>query len=212
MRLLSIFSAAAIAVAAIAATSDASAQRNRNNGQATTSVVINYQRVLAESALGRDLQAKLQTVRQQISAEVQGLAPEQQSIEQEAQRLAASTRNQSTEQLRNNPQVQALAQRQQQLQARVAGLQGDMECTQILSRLDVNRLVEPVVRSVMQSRGAGIVIDSSNVSVSAPEFDITATVIQQLDANQATRATNVTRRPVAECQAQGQQAAAPAGQ
>jgi Skp family chaperone for outer membrane proteins len=63
MRLLSIVSAAAIAVAAIAATSDASAQRNRNNGQATTSVVINYQRVLAESAIGRDLQSKLQTIR-----------------------------------------------------------------------------------------------------------------------------------------------------
>jgi Skp family chaperone for outer membrane proteins len=102
-----------------------------------------------------------------------------------------------------------LAQRQQALQGRVAALQGDMECTQILSRLEVNRLVEPVVRSVMQSRGAGIVIDSSNVSISAPEFDITTTVIQQLDANQATRAVNVTRHPVAECQAQQQ---APAGQ
>jgi Skp family chaperone for outer membrane proteins len=207
MRLLSIVSAAAIAVAAVAVTSDASAQRNRNNGQATTSVVINYQRVLAESALGRDLQSKLQTIGQQIGAELQGLGPEQQSIEQEAQRLAGTTRNQSAEQLRNNPQVQALAQRQQTLQTRVQTLQGDMECTRILSRLEVNRLVEPVVRSVMQSRGAGIVIDASNVSVSAPEFDITTTVIQQLDANQATRAVNVTRRPVAECQAQGQQAA-----
>ncbi len=206
MRLLSILSATAVAVAAIAVTSDASAQRNRNNGQATTSVVINYQRVLAESAIGRDLQAKLQTVGQQLSAEAQTLAPEQQSIEQEAQRLQGSTRNQTPEQLRNNPQVQALAQRQQALQARAAALQGDMECTSLLSRLEVNRLVEPVVRSVMQSRGAGIVIDASNVSVSSPEFDITATVIQQLDANQATRTVNVTRRPVAECQ--NQQAAA----
>lgn len=202
MRLLSIFSAAAVAVAAIAVTSDASAQRNRNNGQATTSVVINYQRVMAESAIGRDLQGKLQVVGQQLSAEAQTLAPEQQSIEQEAQRISSSTRNQTAEQLRNNPQVQALAQRQQALQARAAALQGDMECTSILSRLEVNRLVEPVVRSVMQSRGAGIVIDSSNVSVSSPEFDITAAVIQQLDANQATRTVNVTRRPVAECQSQ----------
>jgi len=204
MRLLSIVSAAAIAVAAVAATSDASAQRNRNNNQATTAVVINYQRVLSESAIGRDLQSKLQVVRQQISTEAQALAPEQQSIEQEAQRLSTSTRNQSAEQLRNNPQVQALQQRQQQLQTRAQALQGDLECTQLLTRVELNRLVEPVVRSVMTSRGAGIVIDASNVSVSSPEFDITSTVIQQLDANQATRSINAVRHSVSECQGQAQ--------
>lgn len=202
MRLLSVISAAAIALAAIAAASDASAQRNR--GQSSTAVVINYQRVLAESAIGRDWQSKLQVVRQQISAEAQALAPEQQSIEQEAQRLANSTRNQSAEQLRNNPQVQALQQRQQQLAARAQGLQADMECTQLLTRLDLNRVIEPVVRSIMQSRGAGIVIDMTNVSVSSPEFDITSAVIQQLDGNQATRTANVTRRPRTECQPQQQ--------
>lgn len=209
MRLLSIASAAAIAVAAFAATTDASAQRGRNN-QSTTAVVINYDRVLNESALGRDLAQKLQTIRTQINTEAQALAPERQSIEQEAQRLQNALRNQSAEQIRNNSQAQALAQRQQQFQARAVGLQGDLECTQLIAIRDVNQQIEPVVRSVMQSRGAGIAIDARNVAQSSPEFDITAAVIQQLDGNQATRTANVTRRPVAECAAQ--QAAASAGQ
>lgn len=212
MRLLSIVSAAAIAVAALAATSDAFAQRGRNN-QSTSAVVINYQRVLTESAIGRDLAAKLQQVRTQIGTEAQALGPEGQSIEQERQRIANATRNMTAEQLRNSatyaPQLESLSQRLQQFQARQQELQGGFECTQIISLRDVERQVSPVVRSVMESRGAGIVIDASNVNQSSPEFDITNTVIQQLDANQATRTANVTRRQLSECQAQ-QPAAPPA--
>jgi Skp family chaperone for outer membrane proteins len=204
MRLLSIVSAAALAVAAIGVTSDAFAQRNR--GQAATGVVVNYQRVLTESAIGRDMSAKLQQVHTQISTDAQALAPERQSIEQERQRLAAATRNQSAEQINNNPQVQALAQRQQQLQQRAASLQGDLECSQLIALRDLRNQISPTIRSVMQSRGAGYAVDSANVIEALPEFDITSTVIQQLDANQATRTLNVSRHAVTECQ--GQQPAA----
>jgi len=198
MRFVNIVSAAAIAVAALAVTSDAMAQRR---GQSSI-VVIDSQRVLTESAIGRDMQAKLQQVRTQINGEAQALVPERQSIEQEAQRLQGTLRNQSAEQIRNNAQAQALGQRQQQLQQRAAGLQGDLQCSELLAIREINRLVQPVVRSVMQSRGAGIVLDASNVTEFAPENDITATVIQQLDANQATRTVNVSRQPVSACQTQ----------
>lgn len=200
MRLLSIVSAAAVAVAALTVTSDAQAQRNR--GQAATAVVVNYQRVLAESALGRDLQTKLGQIGSQLTSEAQALRPEGQSIEEERQRLATSLRNQNAQQLQSNPQVQALAQRQQQLQVRAATLQGDLECSQLIALRDVRNQIMPVIRTVMQQRGAGIVVDSTNALETSPDFDITATVIQQLDANQATRTANVTRHGVAECQAQ----------
>lgn len=203
MRLLSIVSAAAVALAAVAATPDAFAQRNRN--QATTAVVINYQRVMAESALGRDMATKLNQLRQQIGAEAQTLAPEQESIEQEARRLQNSLRNQSAEQIRNNPQAQALAQRQQQFQTRAATLQGDFECSQLIALREFDRQVSPVVRSVMESRGAGVVLDANNVQMVLPQFDITNTVIQQLDQSEATRTAAVTRRSVSECQPQAQQ-------
>jgi len=207
MRLLSLVSAAAIAVAALAATPDAFAQRRGNNNQSTTAVVINYQRVLAESAIGRDMAAKLQQVRSQVQTEAQALAPESQSIEQEAQRLQGTLRNRSAEQIRADPQAQALAQRQQQLQQRAAVLQGDMECTQILTLREFDRVVTPVVRSVMESRGAGIVLDANSAQLTLPEFDITGAVIQALDGNQATRASNVTRHSVSECQQQAPQQA-----
>jgi hypothetical protein len=54
----------------------------------------------------------------------------------------------------------------------------------------------------METRGAGIVIDSASTQYMAPEFDVTSAVIQQLDQNQSTRTLNVTRHGVAECQTQ----------
>jgi Skp family chaperone for outer membrane proteins len=202
MRVVSLFSAAAFAVAAVAVSSDALAQRNRGNAQATQAVVINYSRVAAESVLGRDLQAKLAALRQQFQTEAQALAPEGQSLEQEAQRLAQTTRNLSQEQIRNNAAVQQYTQRRQQFEQRAAGIRGDMECSQLIALRDFDRQVGPVVNSVMTSRGAGIVIDASNTTSFDPNFDITATVIQQLDQNQNSRVANVARHAASECQAQ----------
>ncbi len=61
---------------------------------------LNYQRLLAETAMGRDMAAKLQQIRAQVGAEAQSLAPEQQSLAQESQRLNQLRRNRSDEQVR----------------------------------------------------------------------------------------------------------------
>lgn len=201
MRLMSIVCAGAIAASAIALTPDAFAQRR---GQGGGIVVLNFQRVLTESAIGRDVATKLGQVRTQIGAEAQTLAPEAQSIEQEARRLQNSLRNLNPQQLSSNAEVQALATRQQQLQQRSAGLQGDLECTQFIALRDVRAQIMPIVRAVMEQRNATAVLDSSAALEVSSDSDITATVIQQLDQNAATRAANVTRRPVAECVPQQQ--------
>lgn len=218
MRLMSIISAAAVAVAVTAAAApDASAQRNRNQGGGT--VVLNYERVLAESALGRDMQQKLNQVRTQIGGEAQALQPEGQAIEQERERLTTATRNMTPQQIQNSttyrPQFEQLAQRLQQFQLRGQTLQGDFECTQLIALRDFRNQSEPVIRSVMQSRGAAVVIGAGNVQMFQPDSDITTAVIQALDGNQATRTATVARRAIAECQTQqpGQPPAQPpAGQ
>ncbi|MGE0661770.1 MAG: OmpH family outer membrane protein [Hyphomonadaceae bacterium] len=189
-----------MAAAALAVSSDAEAQRNRGGG--TTAVVVNYQRVAAESALGRDMQAKLAALQQQFATEAQALAPEQQSLEQERQRVAQATRNLSAEQIRSNTQYQQFAQRLQQFEGRAGQLRGDMECSQAIALRDFGNQISPIVRAVMQERGAGIAMNAANVSVVLPEFDVTSAVIQQLDQNQNTRVANVARHSVSECQAQ----------
>lgn len=206
MRVFTTVSLAVLATALLAAP-EAMAQRNRNGGSAGSVVTVNFQRVLAESALGRDLQTKLQGVRTTISQEAQALAPEGQSIEQEQQRLATTLRNQTQDQLRANPQVQALATRAQQFQQRRQALEGDLQCTQGIALRDFNNVVTPVLQSITESRGAGVAIDVSSTSWSSPSLDVTQTVIQQLDQNASTRTANVARHAVSECQAQAPAAA-----
>lgn len=202
MRLMSTVCAIAVAATAFAPAPDAFAQRR---GQGASVVAVNYQRVLSESALGRDLQTKLNQVRTTIGGEAQGLAPEAQSIETEARRLQQSLRNLNQQQLASNPEVQALAQRQQQLSVRQQTLQGDYECTQLIALRDVRTQIMPIVRAIMEQRNAGIVVDFNQALEVSTEFDITTTVIQQLDQNAATRTANVSRRPMSECQQPAQQ-------
>lgn len=203
MRFMNYVCAAAIAVAAVGASPDAFAQRNRGGSVA----VINMQRVLTESALGRDMNTKLQTVGQALQTEAQSLAPEGQSIEQEGQRLQQSLRTLSPEQLRANSQVQALAQRQQQLQQRASALEGDMQCSRLMAVNDFNRQVNPVVQTVATQHNASVVLDASALRWNDASIDITNAVIQQLDAN--ARTSNAARHPVSECAAQQQAPATP---
>lgn len=206
MRFVGILSAALLAAAAtLVGAPDASAQRGGRN-QAASVVIVNYQRVLAESVLGRDMSAKLQQVRVQITQEAQALQPEGASIEQEAQRLAQASRNMTPEQVRNSstlaPQFQSFQQRRQQFQARQQGLQGDFECSQAIALRDFGRQAAPILRSAMEARGAGVVLDAGSALDALPDNDITNTVIQQLDQSPATRTAVVARHALAECQAQ----------
>ncbi len=201
MRFMSSVCAVAVAAVAMAAASDASAQRNRGNG-ATSVVVFNYQRVLAESTAGRGMVASLQSIGQQIQQEAQALAPEGQSLQEEQQRLENTLRNLSPEQRRNNSQLQAFAQRAQQFQSRRAQLQGDMECTQLLALRAFDQQISPVVRQVMESRGAGVVLDADATQLHSPQFDVTTEVLERV--NQSVPSITVTRRPYTECLPQQQ--------
>lgn len=202
----------ALAVVALVAT-PAMAQRNRGGGgQSTTVIVVNSARVLTDTALGRDMAAKLTTIRQQIGTEIQALAPEQQAIEAEQASLGQATRGMTPEQVRNNAslagRIQALQTRMQAFQTRQQSLQGDFECSRALAIRDFERQVTPIVRQIMEQRGAGVVLDAAQVQVVADGFDITQAVVAQVDAT--ARTANVARHAVTECQAQQTPTQAPA--
>jgi Skp family chaperone for outer membrane proteins len=190
----------AIVLAPLVVAAPAYAQRNRNQSQAASVIVITYQRVLAESNAGRGLAASLQQIGGQIQQEAQALAPEGQSIEQERQRLEGVTRSMTPEQVRNNAQVQALRTRVEQFEQRRAQLQGDFECTRFLALREFDTAITPVLREVMTARGAGVVLDAGSVQLVQPEFDVTTDLLQRV--NTAVTTINVTRHAASECQAQ----------
>ncbi|MFT3726713.1 MAG: OmpH family outer membrane protein [Terricaulis sp.] len=200
--------AAAVAVAALLAAPVAVAQQRGGSV-----IVVNYQRVLAESALGRDMQSKLTTVGGQLQQEDTALNPEAQAIQAEEQRLQTAARGKTPAQIQADPtlgpQFTALQNRVNTFQQRKQALQGDAQCTRIMAIRDFENAARPALRSTMTARGAAVVIDSSNALISDPAADATTAVIQALDQNQSTRAMNVTLHRVAECQPPQQGAAAP---
>ena len=200
MRLTKLALATAVAAVALGSAPGAIAQRNT----AASVLVVNYQRVVSDSALGRDMSTKLQGVGSQIQQQDQAMQSEGQAIEAEDQRLATATRGMTPAQIQANatlrPQVQALQQRVQQFQARRQALRGDFQCTQIIALRDFQTRTTPVIRTIMASRGAGVVVDAGSAQVYDPNMEITNTVIQQLD--QAARTATVARHSVSECQQQ----------
>jgi Skp family chaperone for outer membrane proteins len=206
MRLTKLALATAVAAVALGSAPGALAQRNT----AASVLVVNFQRVVSESALGRDMSTKLQGVGAQIQQQDQAMQSEGQAIEAEDQRLTTASRGMTEAQVQANAtlraQMQALANRVQQFQARRQALRGDFQCTQIIALRDFQTRSTPVIRTVMQSRGAGVVVDAGSAQVFDPQMDITNAVIQQLD--QGTRTATVARHSVSECQQQS--GAAPA--
>src|SRR5262249_36791463 len=85
--------ALATAMAAVAFGSAQVAFAQRNSGASV--VVVNYQRVAEQSALGRDLNTKLQGIGNQIQQQATAMQPEEQSIQTEQARLATATRGMS---------------------------------------------------------------------------------------------------------------------
>jgi len=200
MRVLNL--AAAVAAAALLATPIAFAQQ-RGGG---TVVVVNYQRVLGESAMGRDLQTKMNTVLSQLQQEDTALNPESQAIQAEEQRLETASRGKTPQQIQADPvlgpQWQALQTRVNTFQQHKQALQGDAQCTRLMALRDFENAAQPALRTAMQAHGAAVVIDANNTMYFDPGSDVTTAFIQALDQNQSTRSVNVVLHRVADCQGQ----------
>ncbi|HVV32198.1 MAG TPA: OmpH family outer membrane protein [Vitreimonas sp.] len=208
MRVLNL--AAAVAVAALLAAPTAVAQQRGGSV-----VVVNFQRVMSESAMGRDMQTRLGTIGTQLQQEDTALNPEGQAIQTEEQRLETASRGKTPAQIQADPtlgpQWTALQTRVQTFQQRKQALQGDAQCTRLMALRDFENAARPTLRAQMTARGAQVVIDSSNALLADPSSDVTTAVIQALDQGSSTRSLNVALHRVAECQPpQGQGGAQPA--
>jgi Skp family chaperone for outer membrane proteins len=189
MRFLKPLAVAVALGAAVCIAPVASAQPS----QSTTVIVINVDRLVATSDIGRDLSTKLN----QIATEIQGeLQPEASALEAEQQAIGTLAQGQTQEQLRANAsinaRVQALNTRAQAFRERQVTASRDMEYTRQLTLNDFNQQITPIVREVMEARGAGVILDAGSIQFVAPAFDATDDVVQRL--NQRLRTINVTRR------------------
>jgi Skp family chaperone for outer membrane proteins len=174
-------------------------------------LVVDTNRVLRECtacvAATAALQAQETSYQQRQQALATQLQTDQQSIQQAlqaAQALTGTARTNAENALR--PRIQAFQQREQTAAQELRTLQQNFESTRLNVSLQLNQRLQPIYTSIMNARGANLVISTDARLASAPALDITAEVLAQL--NRAAPSVNITPLP----QQQQQPAAQPAQQ
>lgn len=161
--------------------------------QSGTVIVVDGERILTQSAAGRDLQQRLQAITTQIQGE---LTPEQTALQTEQQALQTATQGQTQQQVQANTQlrtrIEAFNRRAETFRQRQMTAGRDLEYTRQQALIEFNRQITPILNEVMTARGASVVLDTNVASRMTANVDATADVLSRLD--QRVRTVNVTRQ------------------
>lgn len=170
-------------------------------------LVLDGERLVLESAVGKDMSGKLQAVATQIQNEIR---TERTPLQAEITAVQQAIGSQTAAQVRANAElrtrVETLDRRLAEQERRDQRRQRELIATDEQSRGELNRLVTPVIQEVVQARGGQILLERGAVAYAVGGVDITSDVVARLD--QRVRSMTVTRVVLPDQPAPG--AAAPA--
>lgn len=186
---MKLFAIGAFALASLAAGSAAAqAQAPANPGPVIPGVcVFHSDLMLARSTAGQSLQAGMQRLLTEVQGELQPYGAAIQTEAQQLQQGGAAADPQGTRR-------QALQQRVQEAQQLDQTRQQELQYTQQMQVRAINQAAEPILNTVYQERGCGLLLDRSAVFAFNPAMDVTDVVIQRL--NTALPSLSFNRMPV----------------
>ncbi len=162
------------------------------SAQGTSVVVIDTQRVLIESAGGRDMAQKLEVIGQSIQSE---LAAERDALETEGKALQGRMSNLSREALAADTalqsQFQAFQRKQQVFQQKAAIRDREFQQTRATALTEFDQVLGPLIQQVALERGAQVVLEKGDTLHYDPALDATALLITKVDVVKPT--VNVVR-------------------
>lgn len=138
--------------------------------------ILDNQRAIATSAVGRAVQTRLQQLGQQVTAELQ---PQQTAITTEAQQLQAQAA--ALQPAQREQRATALQTRYETFQRLVAQRQEEMQRTEVSALRRIATEMQPVVNTVYGQRGCGLLLERGSIVAANPAMDITDAVIQGLN-------------------------------
>lgn len=159
--------------------------------------VLDSQAAIANSAAGRAAATRMQTLTQQVRAE---LTAEQTAIRNEGTAVSALPEAQ------RGPRTTALQTRFNTFQQTGAVREEELKRTQGQALNRIVQAMEPVVLQLYVQRGCGLMLDRGGIVYSNPAMDVTAQAVQALDRALPTLTFDRVRLPA---QATAQPAAAP---
>ncbi len=181
-----------------AAISSATAQQS---GKAPVILILNQGQVLATSKAGQSMKPQLETLQKQandeLNAEVEKIVKEGEDLQKQKGLLAEDVWTQRAQQVaikqNNLPTLREVKVRELSI-AEQSAVQ------------KINDAMLPILQSIVESRGATVLLDRSAVMYAAADTDITQQVITELDKKLST--VKVEKVSLAELQRQAQQAEA----
>ena len=183
----------ALTAAVIAMAAPANAQTNV--------LIMNEERIVAESQVGQHIATRMQAIRAEMDGELQALLT---PIQEESDRLNAETASLTPEAIQARPdlmqRIQALNAQAQQAEALRQRLAQELQTTQRQAMRPVLEALQAVLQEVVAERGAQILIDRSAVVYADPAIDVSDSVIERLNQRLPTTAVNRVRLPQGEQQ------------
>jgi len=139
-------------------------------------LVVDFDRVSRESLVGQDISAQMESNRADLERYARGvqqnLGAQQQELQQQRNVISEEAFQQRLQRFQQQAQQQQSQLEQLTQEARQAMQQANSE---------VQRALRPIVRDIMEERGANLVLDKALVSQSASGLDVTTEVIERLN-------------------------------
>lgn len=195
-RTLTAAAAALVAAAGVGAAPAAAQQK------APVILIVNQQQVLAQSKAGVSIQNQLQKLQESantdLNAQIQAMVKEQEDLEKQKDLMAQNVWQEK---------ARALAAKQNNLPALREVKVRELQISEQQALGKLNESLTPILKKIVDSKGATLLLDRSAVIFGAADTDITAQVISELDKAVSTVA--VQKVNLADLQKQAQQAQTP---
>ncbi len=149
----------------------------QSEGKAPVILIVNRARLIGESKAGKTIPEQAEkvkgTVEKELKAEADKLKTDIEKFQKNASLMSEEVRQKTQQELAVRQQVGLPQQAKIMEQALTAVLQNARDEVLVESR--------PILKEIVEKRGATILLDRSAVMYASPETDITDEVLQKLD-------------------------------
>ena len=154
--------------------------------QGATVVIYDQARVMRDTAGGKDIANKLKAIGASMKTELDG---EGRSLETEGKSLETRTANLTREALAADSslrgQLEAFGRKRATFQQKGQIRQAELAQTEQEAWTEFFKVLQPVLQEVANERGAQVILERSSVAYSAPNLDVTSTVISKMNSRKS---------------------------
>lgn len=154
---------------------------------AQTVLVVDSQKVIADSKVGKYVSTQIKSIQTSASSEVQTKLT---SVQNKAKTFGAQYDGQKQADLINNPtfkaQYEQLLKDEQKFKQEYAKINQEMQITRQKAIIPVMQKFAQIVNQVGAERNADVVLDRNSALYVSPTSDITQTVLSRLDQQMTT--------------------------